>query len=76
MYDPTLSIEEEIERDMQRLKDARTQAEELVRARGWSERDDDFQFQIEQETKEQWSELWERDHADMETDDDPGETTP
>ena len=44
-------IREEIEIDMMRLRNARVLAEELVRARGWTEKDEDFWYQIEDEIK-------------------------
>lgn len=52
----------EIERDMMRLRECNERAEEIVRDRGWDEKDDDFQIQIEEEAKRQWSEEmdWER----------------
>lgn len=63
MYRPLQdeSIKEEFERDMQRFRDARKRAEELVRDWGWSEEDEDFEFQIEQEAKRQWEEDYERE---------------
>lgn len=51
----------EIETDMLRLRYAREQAEELVRDRGWTEKDDDFEIQVEEETKRQWNEDMDRD---------------
>jgi hypothetical protein len=56
------SFMNEIEADMIRWRTARDQAEELVRGHGWSEADDDFCFQVEEEAKRQWDEGWERDH--------------
>ena len=58
-YDDNVALE--VERDIQRLRDCRKRAEEIVRDRGWSEEDEDFEFQIEQEVKEQWSEAFERE---------------
>ncbi|MBI3619423.1 hypothetical protein HY213_05330 [Candidatus Peregrinibacteria bacterium] len=54
-------IEEEIERDRQRLKAARERAEELVLDRGWSKKDDDYDIQVEEETQRQWEEDLERE---------------
>lgn len=72
-YDPLLM--QEIEMDMLRLRAARERAEELVRDRGWKEADDDFWFQVEDETKRQWDEdverdLWKRHRLDEPMDDD------
>ena len=39
---------------------ARELAEELVRGRGWSEKDDDFWYQVEEEAKRLWEEEYER----------------
>ena len=44
-----------------RFHEARKLAEEVVRDLGWTEEDDDFHFQIEQEAKRQWDELYKRD---------------
>jgi hypothetical protein len=62
---PYISIEEEIELDMLRLQIARELAEELVRDRGWTEKDEDFWFQIDDETKRQWNEGCERQRMKM-----------
>jgi len=56
MQHPYISIEEEIELDMLRWKEILQRAEVVVRDRGWSESDEDFQIQIEEEAKHQWSE--------------------
>lgn len=53
-----VDINEEIEQYRLQWKAARETAEELVRARGWSEQDDDFGLQIEEETKRQWEEQY------------------
>ena len=55
------SLMEEIENDRLRLRIAREQAEELVRDRGWTENDEDFWFQVEEEAKRQWDEEYERE---------------
>lgn len=62
MFRQPISIEEELERDIERLRESRLRAEEIVRDRGWSESDEDFEFQIEQEAKVQWSEAFDLDH--------------
>ncbi len=54
-------IELLIELDRIRLREYRKTAEEIVRDHGWNEKDDDFQFQIEQEIKRLWSEDAERE---------------
>jgi hypothetical protein len=51
----------EIEADILQLRATRDLAEELVRARGWSEKDDDFWFQVEDEAKRQWEEGMDRE---------------
>lgn len=62
MHHPYISIEEEIEHDMLRWKEILQGAEETVRDRGWSECDEDFKIQIEEEAKNQWKEDWEREY--------------
>lgn len=54
-------LRREIELDMLRFRWARQQAEEIVRDRGWSEKDEDFWIQIDEEAKRQWTEDCERD---------------
>lgn len=56
-----ISIEEEIQLDMLRFRNARKQAEEIVLDRGWTREDEDFEFQVEQEAKVQWEEDCEQD---------------
>ena len=51
----------EVELGMLRLRIARERAEELVRDRGWSEKDEDFDIQVEEETKRQWDEEYEQE---------------
>lgn len=52
----------QFEADMLRFKLARRNAEETVRDRGWTEKDEDFEIQVEEEAKKQWFELYEQDH--------------
>ena len=54
-------LELEMEIDRLRWEIARENAEDLVRARGWSENDEDFLFQVEDETKRQWEEDFDRE---------------
>ena len=56
-----MDAELEVQIGYQRYREARKLAEEIVRDLGWNEKDDDFHFQIEQETKKQWDELYQRD---------------
>ncbi|MEK7563280.1 MAG: hypothetical protein AAB544_02705 [Patescibacteria group bacterium] len=58
----TLSIEEELALDIERLRETRRRAEEIVRDRGWTEADEDFEIQIDEEAKVQWSEAFDLDH--------------
>ena len=62
MFRTHLSIEEELERDIERLRESRRRAEEIVRDRGWTEADEDFEIQIDEEAKVQWSEAFDLDH--------------
>lgn len=62
----------EVEAHMQRHKELRKEAEENIRGYGWTEKDDDFEIQIEQEIKRLWDEDMERElskfywrHPDM-----------
>ncbi len=57
----SLSIEEELDLDILRLRETRQRAEEIVRDRGWSEADEDFEIQIAEEAKHQWNEECERE---------------
>lgn len=57
-----LSLEAEVEAGILRHRFARQRAEDLVRDRGWTEKDEDFEFQIEQETKTQWEEAYEQEY--------------
>ena len=57
----SLSIEEELELDILRLRETRRRAEEIVRDRGWSEADEDFEIQVDEEAKHQWNEECERE---------------
>lgn len=57
----SLSIEEELELDIQRLRETRQRAEEIVRDRGWTEVDEDFEIQVDEEAKVQWNEECERE---------------
>lgn len=50
-----------IDEDRLRLKEARMLAEEIVRDHGWTEEDEDFEFQVEMEARRQWSELWKQE---------------
>lgn len=60
-YNDEQSLLEEIELDMLRWHIVRETAEELVRARGRTEEDDDFWLQIEDEAKRQWDEESDRE---------------
>ena len=54
-------IHRELELHILQWKEYRKEAEEIVRDRGWSEKDDDFEIQIEQEAKRLWEEESERE---------------
>lgn len=54
-------IKTELEIHQLRWKYAQEQAKELVKARGWNEKDDDFDIQVEQEAKRQWMEEVDRE---------------
>ena len=53
-------LELEIKSDMLRLRIARREAEKLVLDRGWKKEDEDFECQVEEETKRQWGQEFER----------------
>jgi hypothetical protein len=50
----------EIEEGFLLLELTRQRAEDIVRDRGWSESDEDFALQIEEEMKRQWEEEYVR----------------
>ncbi len=50
--DENLRLEMEIHRLSWQI--ARERAEELVRDRGWTEKDEDFLLQVEEESRKQW----------------------
>jgi hypothetical protein len=60
-FTPDDALMAEIELDMLRWKIARDAAEDVVRSSGWSEEDEDFFLQIEEEAKRQWVEESERE---------------
>ncbi len=55
------NLKPDIEQDLLRLREARALAEEIVRDHGWTEKDEDFEFQVEMESRRQWSELWKQE---------------
>lgn len=57
--DDIIELEMEIER--LRWDIAHDRAKELVLARGWTENDEDFLMQVEEEAKRQWEEDAERE---------------
>jgi hypothetical protein len=50
----------ELEIDQSRWEVARERAEEIIKDLGWSEKDDDYLIQLEDETKRQWDEEYDR----------------
>ncbi len=53
-------IELELEIDQSRWEVARERAEEIIKDLGWTEQDDDYLIQLEDETKRQWEEEYDR----------------
>lgn len=50
-----------MEIDYLRWEVAAENAEDIVRSNGWSEEDDDFDIQLEMETRRQWEEEMDRE---------------
>ena len=55
------SLEHQMELDRLRLQVARERAIEIVKDYGWKESDEHFWYHVEDETKRQWDEEWERE---------------
>lgn len=47
-------IEHAIETDLVRWQTAREQAAEIIKDRGWSEKDDEYSIHVEEETRRLW----------------------
>lgn len=54
-------MQNEMEIDYLRWEVAAENAEDIVRSNGWSEEDDDFDIQLEMETRRQWEEEMDRE---------------
>ena len=57
------SIDEEMEIDRLGWECARALAEDIISGCGWTEEDDDFDIQVEQEARRQWHEELDREQA-------------
>lgn len=56
-----IKLAKEVEAYQLQWKLAREQAKELVRDRGWSEADEDFEMHIEEEAKKLWNDRFNRE---------------